>query len=66
MIADSAVMKFRVPVPPLAEQARTAPILDKAEALTNDLSEGLPAVFAARRQQYAHCHDRLLTFQEAA
>ena len=65
-IADSVVMKFRVPIPPLAEQARIVAILDKFDSLTNDLSAGLPAEIAARRKQYEHYRDRLLTFQEAA
>jgi type I restriction enzyme S subunit len=32
----------------------------------NDLTSGLPAEIAARRTQYAHYRDRLLTFREAA
>jgi type I restriction enzyme S subunit len=39
--------------------------LDKLDALVNDLSVGLPAELAARRQQYEHYRDRLLTFEEA-
>lgn len=55
-----------IPVPPLEEQARIVAILDKFDALVNDLSSGLPAEIKARRQQYAHYRDRLLTFKEAA
>lgn len=40
-------------------------ILDKFDALVNDLSIGLPAEIEARRQQYEHYRDRLLTFNEA-
>ncbi len=58
--------KIRIPVPPLEEQARIVTILDKFDALVNDLSSGLPAEIKARRQQYAHYRDRLLTFKEAA
>lgn len=58
--------KIRIPVPPLDEQERIVAILDKFEALVNDISSGLPAEITARRQQYAHYRDRLLTFQEAA
>lgn len=53
------------PIPPLAEQARIVAILDKFDALVNDLSVGLPAELAARRKQYEHYRDRLLTFKEA-
>ena len=48
------------------QQARIVAILDKFDALTNDLSEGLPAEIAARRKQYEYYRDRLLTFQDAA
>lgn len=34
--------------------------------LVNDLSIGLPAEIAARRQQYEYYRDRLLTFEERA
>jgi type I restriction enzyme S subunit len=58
--------KIRIPVPALEEQERIVAILDKFDALVNDLSSGLPAEIAARRQQYAHYRDRLLSFKEAA
>ena len=54
-----------IPVPPLAEQERIVGILDRFESLVNDLSMGLPAELAARRQQYEHYRDRLLTFAAA-
>ena len=50
----------------LEEQARIVAILDKFDALVNDLSIGLPAELAARRKQYEYYRDRLLTFEEAA
>lgn len=58
----------RIPIPalPLDEQDRIVNILDKFEALVNDLSIGLPAELKARRQQYEYYRDRLLTFNEAA
>ncbi len=57
--------KIRIPVPALDEQERIVAILDKFDALVNDLSSGLPAEIKARRQQYAHYRDRLLSFREA-
>lgn len=54
-----------VPAPALDEQKRIVAILDKFDALVNDLSVGLPAELAARRKQYEHYRDRLLTFEEA-
>jgi len=56
----------RVPVPPHAEQERIVAILDKFDALVNDLSIGLPAEIAARQKQYEYYRDKLLTFKEAA
>jgi type I restriction enzyme S subunit len=60
------VRSVPIPIPPLSEQSRIVAILDKFDALVNDISSGLPAELAARRQQYAHYRDRLLTFREAA
>lgn len=57
--------KFVIPIPPLAEQQRIVAILDKFETLVNDISEGLPAEIAARRQQYEYYRDKLLTFTKA-
>lgn len=58
--------KIRIPVPSPEEQARIVAILENFDALVNDISVGLPAEIAARRRQYAHYRDRLLTFKEAA
>lgn len=57
--------KLFIPVPPLEEQARIVTILDKFDALVNDLASGLPAEIKARRQQYAYYRDCLLSFKEA-
>ncbi|WP_310626157.1 restriction endonuclease subunit S [Limnohabitans sp.] len=56
----------RVPILDLMEQKKIATILDQFDALVNDISIGLPAEIKARRQQYEHYRDRLLTFKEAA
>lgn len=61
----SIYSKFKIPIPSLAEQERIVSILDKFDALVNDLTTGLPAEIAARRRQYEHYRNRLLTFQEA-
>lgn len=58
--------RIRIPVPSLEEQERIVTILDRFDALVNDISNGLPAEIKARRQQYAHYRDRLLKFKEAA
>ena len=54
-----------IPVPPRADQQRVVELLDRFDALVNDISIGLPAELAARRQQYEYYRDRLLMFQEA-
>lgn len=47
------------------EQRHAIEVLDKFDALVNDLSVGLPAELAARRKQYEYYRDKLLTFEEA-
>lgn len=56
--------RITIPVPPLDEQRRIADVLDRFDTLVNDLSIGLPAEIAARRQQYEHYRDRLLALPE--
>lgn len=52
-------------IPALNEQKRIVDVLDRFDALVNDLSIGLPAELAARRKQYEYYRDKLLTFEEA-
>jgi len=56
--------KIKIPIPPLAEQERIVTILDKFDALVNDISIGLPAELDARRSQYEYYRGKLLTFDE--
>ena len=51
-----------IPIPPLAEQKRIVSILDKFDALVNDLSRGLPAEIAAVQEQYEYYRNKLLPF----
>ena len=57
------VRKIKIPVPPLAEQKRIVAILDKFDALVNDISVGLAAELNARRKQYEYYRNKLLTFK---
>lgn len=56
--------QLKLPFPSLAEQARIVAILDKFEALTSSITEGLPREIALRQQQYEHYRDLLLSFPE--
>ena len=56
--------QFNVTVPPLPEQRRIVAILDRFDALCNDLTSGLPAEIAARQKQYEYYRDKLLTFKK--
>ena len=58
------LQNFQIYVPSLAEQQRVVDILDKFDALCNDLTSGLPAEIAARRKQYEYYRNKLLTFPE--
>ncbi len=60
---QNMIRNFEIPLPPLSEQRRIVEILDRFEALTNDLQAGLPAEIAARRQQYEYYREKLLTFK---
>ncbi|WP_311162808.1 restriction endonuclease subunit S [Rothia dentocariosa] len=60
------ILEFPIFLPPLAEQERIVKILDKFDALVNDISSGLPAEIEARRKQYEYYRDRLLTFPRAS
>lgn len=62
-VKGEAMAKFRFVFPSLEEQARIVAILDKFEALVNDLSQGLPAEIAAVQEQYEYYRNKLLTFK---
>lgn len=61
-LTQKVLNKVLIPVPSLEEQQRIVDILDRFDALTGSLSEGLPAELAARRSQYEYYRDQLLTF----
>ena len=51
-----------VPIPSSTEQTRIVTILDKFDALTNSITEGLPREIELRQKQYEHYRDILLSF----
>ena len=58
-----SILKYPIPIPSIEEQERIVGILDKFDALVNDISTGLPAEIQARRQQYEYYRGKLLTFE---
>ncbi|MDK7191721.1 restriction endonuclease subunit S [Bifidobacterium sp. UMB1197] len=54
-----------LPVPPLEVQNQIVQILDRFDALCNDLTQGLPAEIEARRKQYEYYRNLLLAFKRA-
>ena len=61
-ISYDALNKVSIPIPPPTEQARIVAILDKFDALTNSIREGLPREIALRQKQYEHYRKLLLSF----
>ena len=61
-LSKSAFEKIKIPIPSLAEQQRIVSILDKFEALTTSISEGLPKEITLRRKQYEYYRNQLLSF----
>ena len=52
------------PIPSIQEQQRIVDILDRFDAICNNLTSGLPAEIEARQKQYEYYRDKLLTFKE--
>lgn len=63
-LKKSDILHIKIPVPPLSEQQRIVDILDRFDALCNDITSGLPAEIEARQKQYEYYRDKLLTFKE--
>ena len=64
-ISGEALQNVLIPIPSLDEQRRIVSILDRFDALCNDITIGLPAEIEARQKQYEYYRDKLLTFKEA-
>ena len=60
-------MEYSIPIPKKAEeQERIVDILDKFDALTNAITEGLPREIELRQKQYEYYRDLLLSFPKPA
>ncbi|MDM2996381.1 MULTISPECIES: restriction endonuclease subunit S [unclassified Citrobacter] len=56
---------IRIPNPSLEEKERIVSILDKFDALTNSISEGLPREIELRQKQYEYYRDLLFSFSKS-
>ena len=61
----SNLEELEIPVPLLDDQNRIVAILDKFDALTASITEGLPREIELRQKQYAYYRDLLLSFPQA-
>ncbi len=59
------IVRDATPIPSEDEQARIVTILDKFDALTTSITEGLPREIELRQKQYAYYRDLLLSFPQA-
>ena len=63
-INQSDLIQMQIPLLPIERQQSIVKILDRFDAICNDLTSGLPAEIAARQKQYEYYRDKLLTFKE--
>ena len=56
--------KVLVLIPSMSAQKRIVDILDRFDALCNDITIGLPAEIETRQKQYEYYRDKLLSFKE--
>lgn len=62
-ISAKGLGKAMIPLPSIVEQQKIVEILDRFDALCNDLTSGLPAEIEARKKQYEYYRDKLLSFK---
>ena len=61
-LMSNVMARIKIPVPLMEKQKSVVAILDRFDALCNDLASGLPAEIEARQKQYEYYRDKLLTF----
>jgi len=64
-LMSNQVAKILIPIPSLSKQKSIVAILDKLEALSTSLTEGLPREIELRQQQYEYYRELLLSFPKA-
>ncbi|QMT36781.1 restriction endonuclease subunit S [Neisseria wadsworthii] len=64
--SKEAILRYRFPIPTLEIQDQIVAILDKFDALTHSITEGLPREIALRQKQYEYYREQLLSFPPAS
>ena len=57
--------KYPIIIPPLPVQEYIVSILDRFDALVNDISQGLPKEIELRQRQYEYYREKLLDFKRS-
>ena len=63
LVTAGQIKNVVIPVPETKDQEKIVAILDRFDALCNDLTKGLPAEIEARQKQYEYYRDKLLSFE---
>lgn len=61
-ISRDKILKIKIKLPPIEIQEKIAEILDKFQALTQDVSGALPDEIEKREKQYKYYREKLLSF----
>ena len=64
LVTAGQIKKVVISMPNYSEQLRIVEILDRFQALCDDIEIGLPAEIEVRQKQYEYYRDKLLTFKE--
>ncbi len=64
-VNKSDLAKLNFPIPSISKQKYIVSTLDKFDALTASITEGLPREIELRQKQYAYYRDLLLSFPQA-
>ena len=58
------ISNYKLPIPALSKQVSIVAILDKFDALTSSIIDGLPREIELRQKQYEYYRDLLFSFSE--
>ena len=60
---NNQLKNLPIPIPPISRQKEIVEVLDKFDALTNSITEGLPREIELRQKQYEYYRNELLNFE---